>query len=126
MRGDQIPLVTWYRTKTGGGVETFKRPKYVLKSVEEVKAEQVRLGSNASWYYGTNCAKCCGVYPQMFTEETFDDNAYYVCPVCGKESEHAKMPWQARQKWNAGAYKWEPTEEPTGYRQLTLFDFIGG
>lgn len=120
MRGADIPLITCY--KSGKTLTTFKRPMYELKPAEEIKAHQKKLGKNASWYYGTSCRKCCGVFPAYMTENSFESLGYYVCLVCGKESKHEVMPWIARDSWNNGEYKWIPDGT---YEQLTIFDFIG-
>lgn len=120
MSGNDIPLVTFYRIGKDGKTDSFKKPKYVLKSTAEIKAEQDRLGDGASWYYGTECEKCCGVYPAFMTDDGFKDLGYYVCLVCGKESEHEPMTWSARDAWNDHRYRWEPT----GY-QMSIFDLIG-
>ena len=122
MSGDEIPKITQYTIHCGGGMTKDKVPQYTLKTSDEIKDHQKRLGENASWYYGTNCVKCCGVYPSFQTEENMQMFGYYVCLVCGKESLHEPTPWQCRNDWNAGRYKWEPET----MRQLTIFDFIGG
>ena len=122
MRGKDIPLITWYRI-TDKGTERFKQPMYKLESADAIKAKQDKLGKNASWYYGTHCQKCCGVYPAFQTENTFDAYGYYVCLVCGKESEHEPMSWQAAQAWNEGRYKWAPSGSI--YEQLTLEEVFG-
>ena len=117
MRGADIPLVTWYR-QTDKGIVTFKKPKYELKAAAVIKAKQDKLGDNADWYYGTNCKKCCGVYPAFYTEGGFRDYGYYVCLVCGKESIHKPMNWEAREAWNNEEYLWQPM-----YKQHTIFDY---
>ena len=120
MRGDKIPLITQY-TITKTGTKTKKVPQYTLTTTEEIKAHQDKLGNNASWYYGTWCNKCCGVYPAFMKEQTFDDKGYYVCLVCGKESIHTDMPWQARDEWNAGNYVFNPQ---TDNYQMTISDWL--
>ena len=121
MRGDDIPLVTWISTK-GDKITTFKRPKYILHSAVEEKAEQDKLSSNMlPCYYGTWCEKCCGVYPKFFTEGGLKDYGYYVCMVCGKESAHKPMAWQARDAWNNHEYIFNPETECT---QMTIFDLL--
>ena len=119
MRGKDIPLMTCYRI-TEHGTETFKKPKYELKSKAEIMKKQEDLGENAGWYFGTWCEKCCDVFPALMTEDSFENKAYYVCLVCGKESKHFGMPWQCRDSWNKGEYLWKPEEE--GY-QMTIFDY---
>ena len=121
MRGKDIPPNTVYTIHTNGKITKHTEPLYTLKPMEEVKTHQDKLGKNAAWYYGTDCEKCCGVYPAFMKEMNFNDNGYYVCLVCGKESIHTPMPWQARDYWNAGQYLWEPTTE---YEQMTLFDWM--
>lgn len=118
MRGDQIPKITQY-TITENGTKSRKVPMYKLMPAEIVKARQDKLGENAGWYFGTWCNKCCGVYPASMSETGFDDLCYYVCLVCGKESKHCAMPWQARDEWNAGNYVFDPEKDDY---QLTLFD----
>lgn len=117
MRGDSIPLVTWYV----GTKRTFKKPKYRLHSAAEEKMEQDKLGRMLSMYYGTSCEKCCGVYPKFFTEGGFKDDGYYVCLVCGKESTHKPMAWQARDAWNNHKYIFNPETE---FTQMTIFDLL--
>ena len=49
------------------------------------------------------------------TEHTFEANAYYICLVCGKESGHFPMPWQAKESW-------QDLNKP--YEQMTIFDLL--
>ena len=119
MRGADIPKISVYH-HTDTGIKTTKEPMYVLKSTEDVKAHQDKLGKNAGWYYGTDCKKCCGVWPKFFTDTDFSAYGYYVCLVCGKESLHEPMPWQSRDDWNADRYKWKPEE----YKQMTIFELM--
>ena len=121
MTGNDIPLTTWYR-HTDKGITTFKKPKYILQTYEEIKAKQDKLGKNAAWYYGTDCEKCCGVYPAFMTEDSFENKGYYVCLVCGKESVHEPMSWIARDSWNAGRYKWKPSE----FYQMSMEEWLKG
>ena len=123
MRGADIPLETVY-TIGRNGTTTHKEPLYELKSTKEIKAIQDKLGGMLSFYYGTWCNKCCGVYPAFYTEMGFKDDGYYVCLVCGKESKHEPMGWMARDDWNNGIFKWEPDKEE--FRQMTINDFLGG
>ena len=121
MRGDKIPLTTVY-TITGKGItKKRKEPLYKLVSAEEEKAHQDKLGDSVSFWYGTWCKKCCGVYPKFFTTESFDDKGYYVCLVCGKESKHTDMTWQARDAWNNGDYIFNPEQDDY---QMTIFDYL--
>lgn len=67
-----------------------------LKNQTEI-AEHYNLG----WWYGTQCRKCCGVYPKL---EAGELHCFYVCEVCGKRTEPHSMPWLAREAWNNGEY----------------------
>lgn len=120
MTGKDIPLITVIHTK-GEQIWTTKRPKYELKTSKEIQRDQERLGRMVGSYYGTWCDKCCGVYPKFYTEDGFRDYGYYVCLVCGKESTHQPMPWQARDEWNNGRFVFIPSELN---RQMTLDDYI--
>ena len=121
MRGDAIPLVTWYIAGTN---KSFKKPKYELRTMEEEKEHQKKLGNCLGFYYGIRCKKCCGVYPAFHTTGGFKDEGYYVCLVCGKESEHQPMEWQARDSWNAEQYIWQPSDDE--FRQMTINDWMKG
>lgn len=121
MKGKDIPLMTQI-ISTRNGIRTRKVPVYQLLPASEVKDRQDKLGKNAGWYYGTQCEKCCGVWPAFMSETGFEARCYFVCLVCGKESEHRSMPWMATEAWNAGLFKWEPGKQ----RQMTIFDVIGG
>ena len=117
----KIPTVNWYKITKNGQHIVEKRPQYVLHSKKEEKAKQdeLRKSNMLGYYYGTDCNKCCGVYPSFQTSvKGFDSQGYYVCLVCGKESKHASMPWIARDYWNGGKYEWEPE------RQLTIYDLL--
>ncbi len=116
MIGDKIPKVTWIV-----GNRTEKRPLYTLHSKEEEKSEQERISRNydLSYWYGTGCEKCCGVYPKFYTDQDFSAYGYYVCMVCGKESTHHPMTWQAKDAWNKHEYKFSP--EPY---QTTIWNFL--
>lgn len=63
-----------------------------------------RLGFPLGWWYGTDCRKCCGVYPEFISDVNGHGLCAYRCPVCGKESSPAVLPWLARDAWNAGQY----------------------
>ena len=71
---------------------------------EEAKAKQDRIveqGFKLSWWYGTNCKKCCGVFPKFCTEgDPAADKCFFECEVCGKRTEGFMMPWQAEKAWN--------------------------
>ncbi len=118
MRGKDIPLQTVI-ISGNGNIRTRKEPLYELRTAKEEKEYQDKLGDSKSFWYGTWCNKCCGVYPKFFTELSFESNGYYVCLVCGKEGKHRSMNWEARDSWNNGEYAWEPTD-----RQMTIFDFM--
>lgn len=65
---------------------------------EKKKQEEIAKHYNLSHWYGTNCIKCCGVYPRFI--KTDDDKCYYECQVCGRKSEAFLMPWLARNDWD--------------------------
>ena len=75
---------------------------------EEAKANQDRIAKNykLSYWYGTDCEKCCGVYPK-FCKGYINghDMCYYECEVCGKRTNLCEMPWIARDEWNAGMFR---------------------
>lgn len=73
---------------------------------EEAKANQDRIAKHfdLSWWYGTGCEKCCGVFPKFQTSLGFDGSCWYECEVCGKKTEPQAMPWLAREEWNAGRF----------------------
>lgn len=116
-----IPLKTVYHFNGKDRWQT-KEPMYQLRSASEEKARQDRIAEHfdLSFWFGTSCEKCCGVYPEFFSEESFRDYGYYVCLVCGKESKHKPMSWQARKAWNQGEFEWIPEKYNN---QLTIFDF---
>ena len=77
-------------------------------TIEEAKAKQNEIAQhyNLSYWYGTNCEKCCEVYPKF---RTFGDlgghsKCYYECEVCGKRTELFDMPWQSEKAWNNHEY----------------------
>ena len=116
----QIPMTTLY-TITSKGTISRKVPKYELKTAEDEAEHQRKLGNFLSFYYGLDCKKCCGVYPRYFTTDGFESKGYYVCLVCGKESEHGDMEHLARANWNEGRYEWKPEEKEYQY---SIFDFM--
>ena len=120
----QIPLITQY-TITAKGTVSKKVPKYRLKSAEEEQEHQRKLGHSLSFYYGTLCKRCCGVYPAFFTTDGFESKGYYVCLVCGKESKHADMEHLARANWNEERYAWVPESAKADY-QYSIFDYLKG
>ena len=84
---------------------------------EEAKANQDRLSQHydLGHWYGTNCEKCCGVYPKLdFEGSNTCADVFYVCEVCGKRTKGYSMPWIAEEAWNNHEYKNKNT-------QLTLF-----
>ena len=75
---------------------------------EEAKANQDRIAKNfkLSWWYGTNCEKCCEVYPKFDTEgDSAGGRCFYICEVCGKRTSGFSMPWLAERAWNNHEYK---------------------
>lgn len=77
-------------------------------TADEAKKHQDQLeaeGWSLSFWYGTNCTKCCGVYPKLDAHIAPDDRCRYRCEVCGKRTEAYPMPWQARDAWNEGRFE---------------------
>lgn len=70
----------------------------------EAKRKQNEIlaqGYDLGWWYGTNCKKCCGVFPKLMFAKTYDPkDCYYQCEVCSKRTELKVMPWQAKEAWN--------------------------
>ncbi len=83
-------------------------------TAEEAKANQEELSKNfrLSYWYGTNCKKCCGVYPKFHSGSITDNGCWYECEVCGSRTGKKTMPWIAEEAWNKGE-----VSEP----QLSLF-----
>ena len=77
---------------------------------EEAVSEQKRLSilynGKLDFWFGTNCEKCCDVYPRFVSRNTNDKyhSCAYRCDVCGKQTEWTGMPWQARDAWNNHEY----------------------
>lgn len=74
---------------------------------EEARANQDRIAKdfNLGWWYGTNCEKCCGVYPKLETEGNSScADVFCVCEVCGKRTKGYAMPWLAKDAWNNHEY----------------------
>lgn len=71
---------------------------------EEAKANQDRIAKdfNLSYWYGTNCKKCCGVFPKFRHSDAFGGGCWYECEVCGTRTEEKSMPWIAADAWNKG------------------------
>lgn len=70
---------------------------------DEAKANQDRIAKyhDLSYWYGTNCKKCCGVFPKFCTEGNIArEDCFYRCEVCGKRTNGFLMPWQAEKAWN--------------------------
>lgn len=121
MQGKDIPNETVIISGSNG-IRTEKRPLYTLVSEDVAKKQQDKLGKNVGWFYGTNCKRCHGVYPKHIDEPDYRAYAYYLCPVCGKESKHFPMPWQAEKAWNNDEFEWAPkTSKEKGY-QFSIFD----
>ena len=73
---------------------------------EEAKEKQAQIAKqyDLSYWYGTNCEKCCGVYPKFKVSSGFDCKCWYECEVCGKRTEPQEMPWICEKKWNNHEY----------------------
>ena len=74
-------------------------------TAEEAKRHQDQLeaeGWPLSFWYGTRCSKCCGVYPKFV--DAPNDNCRYECEVCGKTTADYSMPWLAWEAWNRGEF----------------------
>lgn len=69
---------------------------------EEAAAHQAELAKHydLSYWYGTNCKKCCGVYPKFKHSEAFGGGCWYECEVCGTRTNEVSMPWIAAEQWN--------------------------
>lgn len=68
----------------------------------EAKRVQDELAKHydLSFWYGTNCKKCCGVFPKLFVTNPISGECYYKCEVCEKRTKLYSMPWLARDAWN--------------------------
>ena len=72
-------------------------------------------GWDLGWYFGTDCEKCCDVYPRFHTSGTnANKDCWYECDVCGKRTDLHEMPWVARDAWNKHQFK-------NNQQQLTIF-----
>lgn len=73
---------------------------------EQAKENQDRLSEkyNLSYWYGTKCEKCCGVYPKFMNTYGSEATCWYECEVCGKRTRKKSMPWEAEEAWNAHEY----------------------
>ena len=70
---------------------------------EEATAHQTELAKHydLSYWYGTNCKKCCGVYPKLMHSADPSGSCWYECEVCGTKTGFCSMPWIAAEQWNA-------------------------
>ena len=86
-------------------------------TIEEARRNQDRLlsdGFSISFWYGTRCEKCCGVFPKAMKKDGNDPkDFYYQCEVCGKRTDTYTMPHLAEKAWNEHRYKEE-------YHQLSF------
>lgn len=75
-------------------------------TIQEAKAKQEELSKHyrLSYWYGTNCKKCCEVFPKFRTSSGYDSKCWYECEVCGTKTKPASMPWIAEKEWNEGDY----------------------
>ena len=75
-------------------------------TAEEAKARQDEIAKHyrLEYWYGTNCEKCCGVYPKFRTGGVQGMSCWYECEVCGKRTEEKSMPWIAEKAWNNGEF----------------------
>lgn len=83
-------------------------------TADEAKKQQDEISKHwtLGFWYGTNCEKCCGVYPKLMSTNGFDDKCYYQCEVCGKRTEAMQMPWLSRDAWNRHEYCYDD-EQPS-------------
>lgn len=76
-------------------------------TAEEAKRNQDEISKhyNLGHWYGTNCEKCCGVYPKLIVMGWQGrPDCWYECEVCGKRTEPKIMPYLSREDWNAGRF----------------------
>lgn len=75
---------------------------------QEAIKEQERLAQayNLGWWFGTDCEKCCDVFPRFCKLDINDKyhDCYYKCDVCGKQTDYYGMPSQAADAWNNHRY----------------------
>jgi len=78
------------------------------EAVMEQKLMQIK-GMNLAWYFGTDCEKCCEVYPRLVKRNVTDKyhDTAYRCDVCGKQTEWSGLISQARDAWNNHQYMGE-------------------
>ena len=89
---------------------------------EDAKANQDRIARhyNLSWWYGTECRKCCGVYPKIVIRNVDNPKDVHLeCEVCGRKTKEYAMPWIAKEEWNE---HFEELKVPM--QQISLFDFM--
>lgn len=89
---------------------------------EEAKANQERIiasGFDISWWYASQCRKCCDVYPKIIAEDNLAMKVYLECEVCGRRTHAHKMPWLAKKEWDE---HFDDLEIPV--EQISLFDFM--
>lgn len=76
---------------------------------EEAQVEQGRIkmtGYDLGWWFGTECRKCCGVYPRFHDGGgTSRESCWYECDVCGKRTKKCVMPHVAVEAWNRGEFE---------------------
>lgn len=88
---------------------TKEQAKKIQSSIQE-------RGFDLSYWYGTDCKKCCEVFPKLMKAKKNDPvDVYYQCQVCGKRTVLFSMPWEARDAWNRDETYGEKT-------QYSLFD----
>lgn len=75
-------------------------------TAEEAKRNQDEISKHykLSYWYGTKCNKCCGVYPKLMATNGHNEMCWYECEVCGTKVEPQSMPWIAEREWNAGHF----------------------
>ena len=89
---------------------------------EEAKANQDRIAKHYKlcWWYGTNCRKCCGVYPKIVVRHIDNPKDVHMeCEVCGRKTSEHTMPYLAEEEWNE---HFEELKVPM--QQMNLFDFM--
>lgn len=86
---------------------------------EEAKKNQAELSAhyNLSYWYGTSCKKCCGVYPKLMTTGATHEQCYFQCEVCSRRTEAVDMPWISKELWNE-----DNTYIEHGTVQISLFE----
>jgi len=75
------------------------------EAILEQKMMQIK-GINLGWYFGTDCEKCCDVYPRLVHRNVTDKyhDTAYKCDVCGKQTEWTCWSSTARDAWNKHEY----------------------